>query len=938
MCEPKLRLNIRSHAQNGDGLSKAAKTKRDNTETMADAWARVNKMSFTKKDRELFEIAYDSYKRGEIGRLKEDRFTKGEAIEMGRIVHDKREKELREKRIKETLDNKPVNYYVLTKDSELPQFLERLREEVRLQRKEWSNRFEVLGVDSMTAGDFEGTGIDSYIDLSIGFSIWLPILEEGYYLAYGHAPGFDVPYAFKEGDPQLTRSTTIEAISSYLSIGQHGKSFHMGSARYDMHIAENDGYTMRGVVWDTLDAMHTMYEHEESFGLKPLIQKYGKHFGIDGEVYSFEDLFGNRSPAPFNTEIVGIYAINDVKFGWSLFEWQFEIMRKTDRLLESYSFVDKDLPETDVFLERCGFRLDFAYLRELEAEFEPEIKRAEQRVFDTYGIDAEFIRKMDRTINVNKIKRWIEAQEKRIKRLKERIKAKEIRVKELEDTEKTHTKMYENEVEMLERYRRDLSELAEPITESAPQEITEFSLTNHNHIGYLIYDHLKIEDKTHLVDKFRTRSTAADVLEYYYEDEPALEPLATVAEYTKLLSTYIRPYLGREDGESAVEVTGRLHSNFRAGGTRTGRYSSRSYNGRPKELYTENVNDNNFIEVVQKLIADERRVNRGVNLQNIPARSDNGRRVRRAFIPRDGWIFVGSDLGQIEPRIMAHIMYTKYDDNSLRQIFVEGLDLYTTMAMRIFKYDEKYCVDDAYDPTGKFKPRDVIKTGILAKSYGQSVQIFARNVGIPLEEAENFFTEFDEQFPSFTQMASDILEGLKRKGFVETLYGRKRRFPEYKKTAQEVTRNERKLMGYYIERKRLRGQKKTPKVKARLKRLEELIKPLADKRNLVRYWERAAFNAVIQGTGADILKRIGNRFARICMERGWEFNASIHDEAKISLPIGELDEEVIELVHDVMTKTTELSVPLVTDTVIEERWGEEVKPEEYLSGKEVPQL
>src|SRR5690625_3405036 len=270
--EPKLTLNIRSPAENkSESLSKAAAKKRANTETMDEAWARVNGMNFTKKDRELFEIAYDSYRRGEIGRLKEGRFTKSEALEIGRIVHDKREKELREKRIKETLDNKPDNYYVLTKDEELPRFLERLREEVRLQRKEWADRFEVLDVDSMTAGDFEGTGIDSYIDLSIGFSIWLPILEEGYYLAYGHTHGFDVPYAFKEGDPQLTRSKAIETISPYLSLKQHGKTFHMGSARYDMHIAKNDGYTMRGVVWDTLDAMHTMNEHEESVGLKPII-------------------------------------------------------------------------------------------------------------------------------------------------------------------------------------------------------------------------------------------------------------------------------------------------------------------------------------------------------------------------------------------------------------------------------------------------------------------------------------------------------------------------------------------------------------------------------------------------------------------------------------------------------------------------------------------
>src|SRR5690606_25097006 len=161
-------------------------------------------------------------------------------------------------------------------------------------------------------------------------------------------------------------------------------------------------YSMRGVVWDTLDAMNLMNEHEDAYGLKPLTQKYGKHYGIKGEVYSFDDLFGNRSPAPFNTLLVGIYAINDVKYGWSLFEWQFEIMAKTGRLLECYAAVDKDLPETDVFLERSGFRLDFDLLRELEVEYTTKVADAEKNVFEAYKIDAKFIREMDRTINANK--------------------------------------------------------------------------------------------------------------------------------------------------------------------------------------------------------------------------------------------------------------------------------------------------------------------------------------------------------------------------------------------------------------------------------------------------------------------------------------------------------------------------------------------------------
>lgn len=925
-----IRLANTSNSDVKEKVKDADKRKKAANENIKDGFIRVGNMSFTEKERELFDLAQQAFKDGKIARLKEGNLTKSEALEMGRIVKETNEKALRESRIEETINNKPENYHVLTCDDDLPAFVGRIREEVRLQRKEWHNRFEKLGVDSMTAGDFEGTGIDSYIDLTIGFSIWLPLLNEGYYLAYGHVPGFDVPYSFKEGDEQLTRSKAIATISPYLKSKQQGKTFHMGAARYDMHVALNDGYRMGGVIWDTLDAMRTMNEKEESFALKSITKKYGKLFGVDGNVYSFDDLFGNRSPAPFNTEIVGIYAINDVKYGWSLFDWQFEMMKKTDKLLESYVSVDKDLPTTDSFMERCGFRLDFDLLRKLEKEFEDGVEEAERLVYETYGIDDEFIRKADRTINAKKIDKWVEAQKKRITKKREQITKKAEVLRDLETQKKTHLKKYANEKEMHDRYVKELADMPKATRDNAPQELTEFVITNGNHLAYLIYDVLGIKDRTYLVDRTKKRSTAAAVLDYYYEEEPTLKPMAKVAEYTKLLTTYVRPYLAEDVNESALEVTGKVHSNFKAGGTATGRYSSSSYNGRPTDLHHSEVTDGNFLTIVDTLIRDERKVKKGANLQNIPARSENGKRIRNAFLPPEDWIFVGSDLGQIEPRIQAHIMYTKYGDNSMRSIFVEGVDLYTTMAMRVFGLDEDFCKDKAKDPTGKFEPRAVMKTGILAKSYGQSATAFARNVGIPLEAAEHFFEGFDEQFPSFTRMVADSIDHMKKHEFVETLFGRKMRFPDYNKVAAEVERNEQKLIRYYTERKQLRNKDdKTKREYRRLDELESLIEPLASKRGLLSYWERAAFNGVIQGTGADVLKRIGNRMAVECMARGWEMPASIHDEIKIALPKSELTPEVIELVREIMTETSEFSVPLVTDTVIEPRWAEEYDPDEW---------
>jgi len=352
-----------------------------------------------------------------------------------------------------------------------------------------------------------------------------------------------------------------------------------------------------------------------------------------------------------------------------------------------------------------------------------------------------------------------------------------------------------------------------------------------------------------------------------------------------------------------------------------------------------NITDANYHAIVRKLIADNRKVRRGLNAQNLPSKGA-GSRVRNQFVPREGFTFVGADLGQIEPRIMAHIMYTKYNDNSMRQIFVDGVDLYTTMAMMTFDLPEEYCVDKAYDPTGKFKPRVMMKTGQLAVSYDQSVKSFAKKMQVTDDVAQMFFENFDQTFPSFKTMVADIRDFMRQHGYVETLFGRKRRFPDYKRVAASASKNEQRLIRLYTERKSLRRLTPTDAEQRRITALQEEIGKLAEDRGNVGYWERAAFNAVIQGTGADILKRIGIRMAQICRERGWEFNASIHDEVIVSIPDDQMTPETIALINEVMTKTSELSVPLTTDIAIQKRWMMEYSADEwdYANNRPLPEF
>ncbi|MCW1241963.1 DNA polymerase [Bacillus pretiosus] len=584
----KINLAMADNSEAKRSRSKEVKKKvSDANETIQEALQRISKMSLTKKEAAQVEAAIEAVNAGKAGRIKEGKMSKGEACTIGEVFRRQNEAAIRKQHIQDVLDNHPKNFHVLTEDHQLEPFLNRLREEVRLQMAQWKDRFEMLGVKSLTANDFEGTGIDSFLDLSIGFSIWLPILNEGYYLAYGHVEIEDesIPseYAHKDSDQQLTRSKALAAITPYLSNGDHGKSFHMGSARYDLHIAENDGYTINGCIWDSLDAMKIMTESLDRYGLKPLIQRYGSRFlGIHNEVYTFEDLFGARSPAPFNTTIVGIYAIYDVYYGWKLTEWQFETMKKTDRLLECYALVDSKLPQVDTYLMRSGFHVDLDELRGLEDEFRQKAEEATQAVYDAYRIDAEFLEAMAYTNNSKKIIEWRTKNKKKLDTLDKRLAKIGADRKKAEVDNKTHTKRYADILARQQKYRGERLALLDVIRhDDHPHKIESFEFTNGNHIGYLIYDHLGIKDRTHKIQKGKKRSTSADVLKMYFEDEPTLKPLATVAEYQTLLNTFVLKI------PQVMEVDGRFHSKFDAGGTTTGRYSSAAYNGRPIDILDE---------------------------------------------------------------------------------------------------------------------------------------------------------------------------------------------------------------------------------------------------------------------------------------------------------------------------------------------------------------
>lgn len=423
--------------------------------------------------------------------------------------------------------------------------------------------------------------------------------------------------------------------------------------------------------------------------------------------------------------------------------------------------------------------------------------------------------------------------------------------------------------------------------------IQSFNFQSPRHLAYLLYDVLGCDPKTGKRFKKGERSTAADVIDALADEHEHLAPLLRYRTLQKIVTTYLRKI-----PEAMEPATGRLHCRFvnaggdddGNGGTATGRYSSSSY-CKAKNSKTGSVD-------------------KGSNLQNLPSRSAEGVEVRKCFVPDDGWVFVSSDLSQIEPRIISHILFTRHGDGGMRQLYLEERDLYTEMAMFTFGLDREFCVDGAYDPTHTFKPRKLMKQGVLATLYGQSAKSFARQMHVTDDVATSFFEGMARAYPGLQPFRESVIRDLDRRGsvaYAETLYGRKRRFPTYRQNKAELA-----------------------ELESRGWRLSEVEKIRRSKLwGMVAGDERRAINAIIQGSAADVLKQSMIRLDRYCVGNGYKFHASIHDEIMTSVPLDKLTPQLIADIDDIMSNTVELSLPLACDTVISPRWMSEYHPEDW---------
>ena len=355
---------------------------------------------------------------------------------------------------------------------------------------------------------------------------------------------------------------------------------------------------------------------------------------------------------------------------------------------------------------------------------------------------------------------------------------------------------------------------------------TPFNINSPRQVGETLFDKMGIKSK-----KKRGKaaySTSAAVLEELAQEHEIARLILDYRRYAKLKSTYteaLPALIERKDD--------RIHTTYNQTVTATGRLSSSN-----------------------------------PNLQNIPARTEEGNKIRNAFVPKDreNSLILSADYSQIELRLLAHIT----EDKHLMEAFKTGVDVHTLTASKVFEVPVEEVTKEM-----RYKSK-AVNFGII---YGQSKYGFAKAIGISNAEAGEFIDKYFATYPRVKAYMEGIVREVEKQGYVETIFGRKR----------------------YLE--------------TELSSSNAMIREFA---------KRAAINQPMQGTAADLMKIAMIDFAKKLKEHNLKSKMimQVHDELVVEVLKSELD-EVKTLVKEAMELNQPLSVPLVVDINVGETWKEQ---------------
>ena len=379
--------------------------------------------------------------------------------------------------------------------------------------------------------------------------------------------------------------------------------------------------------------------------------------------------------------------------------------------------------------------------------------------------------------------------------------------------------MYVDKTE-LEQFGKELTDKLEVITKIIYEMAgEEFNINSTKQLGEILFEKMKLP----VVKKTKSGySTDVDVLEKLKKEDPIIEQILEYRQLMKLNSTYVeglKQYINPE--------TKRIHSFFHQTITATGRISS-----------TE------------------------PNLQNIPTRFELGKRVRKVFKPQEGCVYIDADYSQIELRVLASIS----EDSHMIEAFKEGQDIHKQAASKVFK--------TPIDEVTK-EQRSNAKAVNFGIVYGISDFGLGEQLGIGRKQAKKYIDEYLTQYSGINQFMDNIKEEAKEKGYVKTLFNRRRYIPELKSN------------NYMVR----------------------------------QFGARAAMNTPIQGTAADIMKIAMLKVFKEIEKRGLKSKIvlQVHDEMMLEVPIGE-QQEIQEIMKKCMESAADLKVPLVAEISEANNW------------------
>jgi DNA polymerase-1 len=368
---------------------------------------------------------------------------------------------------------------------------------------------------------------------------------------------------------------------------------------------------------------------------------------------------------------------------------------------------------------------------------------------------------------------------------------------------------------------KDIQSLEKQIHELAGEK---FNVDSPKQLGLVLFERMKITDQ---VKKTPTGqySTGEDILSRYEHDHPIISKILDYRELRKLKSTYVDSL-----PEMVNKITGRVHTNYMQTVAATGRLSSNN-----------------------------------PNLQNIPIRTPRGQEIRKAFIKKNAdFTLLSADYSQVELRIIASLS----NDTNMCEAFLHGEDIHKATAAKVFGVPLA-----EVDKTMRSKAK-AVNFGII---YGQGAFGLAQNLGISRGEAKEIIESYFRQFSRLKSYQQENIESARKKGYVETILGRRRYLPDIN-SANAVVRG---------------------------------------------FAERNAINAPIQGSAADIIKvamiNIHNEMRKLKLSS--RMIMQVHDELVFDVHQKEV-ELMKKIVGDMMSGAVKLQVPLLVEMNTGDNWLE----------------